>query len=56
MAASITIPTPKPSSVTARSGNKLSYTTVSSKGQVVIPAAIRQELGIEPGTQVAIRV
>ena len=31
------------------------YVTVSSKGQLVIPAAIREELGIEPGTRVAIR-
>jgi AbrB family looped-hinge helix DNA binding protein len=31
------------------------YATVSSKGQLVIPAAIREELGIEPGTRVAIR-
>lgn len=31
------------------------YTTVSSKGQLVIPAAIRQELGMEPGTRVAVR-
>jgi len=31
------------------------YITVSSKGQMVIPAAIREELGIEPGTRVAIR-
>jgi AbrB family looped-hinge helix DNA binding protein len=31
------------------------YTTVSSKGQLVIPAAIREELGIEPGTRVSIR-
>ena len=30
------------------------YTTVSSKGQMVIPAAIREELGIEPGTRVAV--
>lgn len=30
------------------------YTTVSSKGQMVIPAAIRQELKIEPGTRVAV--
>jgi AbrB family looped-hinge helix DNA binding protein len=32
------------------------YVTVSTKGQMVIPAAIREELGIEPGTRVAIRV
>jgi AbrB family looped-hinge helix DNA binding protein len=32
------------------------YATVSSKGQLVIPAAIREELGIEPGTRVAIRI
>ncbi len=31
------------------------FATVSSKGQLVIPAAIRKELGIEPGTRVAIR-
>ena len=31
------------------------YTTVSSKGQMVIPAAMRESLGIEPGTRVAIR-
>jgi AbrB family looped-hinge helix DNA binding protein len=31
------------------------YATVSSKGQLVIPAPIREELGIEPGTRVAIR-
>jgi len=31
------------------------YTTVSSKGQMVIPAAIREELGIESGTRIAIR-
>ncbi|MGO8758823.1 MAG: AbrB/MazE/SpoVT family DNA-binding domain-containing protein [Terracidiphilus sp.] len=30
------------------------YATVSSKGQLVIPAAIREALGIEPGTRVAI--
>jgi AbrB family looped-hinge helix DNA binding protein len=29
---------------------------VSSKGQLVIPASIRQQLGIEPGTPVALRV
>ncbi len=32
------------------------YITVSSKGQMVIPAAIREELGIEPGTRVAVRL
>jgi AbrB family looped-hinge helix DNA binding protein len=31
------------------------YATISSKGQLVIPAAIREELGIEPGTRIAIR-
>jgi AbrB family looped-hinge helix DNA binding protein len=34
---------------------ELVYITVSSKGQLVIPAAIREELGIEPGTRVAVR-
>jgi AbrB family looped-hinge helix DNA binding protein len=31
------------------------HTTVSSKGQMVIPASIRESMGIEPGTRVAIR-
>ena len=31
------------------------FTTVSSKGQLVIPVALREALGIEPGTRVAIR-
>lgn len=31
------------------------FTVVSSKGQVVIPADLRQELGIESGTRVAIQ-
>ena len=32
------------------------YAKVSSKGQLVIPAAIREQLGIRPGTRVAVRV
>ncbi len=32
------------------------FITVSSKGQMVIPARIRQELGIEAGTRIAVRV
>ena len=32
------------------------YATFSSKGQLVIPSAIRRELGIEPGTRMAIRI
>jgi len=32
------------------------FTTVSIKGQMVIPAAIREALGIEPGTRVAVRL
>lgn len=32
------------------------YVTISTKGQMVIPAAIREELGIEPGTRVAVRI
>ncbi len=32
------------------------FTTVSSKGQMVIPAQIREAMGIEPGTRVAIRI
>jgi AbrB family looped-hinge helix DNA binding protein len=32
------------------------FTTVSSKGQMVIPAAMRESLGIEPGTRVSVRL
>ena len=32
------------------------YVKVSSKGQMVIPAAIREQLGIESGTRVSIRL
>jgi AbrB family looped-hinge helix DNA binding protein len=35
---------------------ELTFTTVSTKGQVVIPAAIRDELKIEPGTRIAVRL
>jgi AbrB family looped-hinge helix DNA binding protein len=31
------------------------FTTVSSKGQIVIPAELRAELGIAAGTRVAIQ-
>jgi AbrB family looped-hinge helix DNA binding protein len=31
------------------------FSTFSSKGQLVIPAKVREALGIEPGTRVAIR-
>ena len=31
------------------------FTTVSTKGQMVIPASIRESLGIEPGTRIAVR-
>jgi len=31
-------------------------TTVSTKGQLVIPAEIREQLGIEPGTKMEISV
>jgi AbrB family looped-hinge helix DNA binding protein len=31
------------------------FTTVSTKGQMVIPASIRESMGIEPGTRVAVR-
>lgn len=31
-------------------------TTVSSKGQIVIPAEIREKLGIEAGTRISVRI
>jgi len=31
------------------------FTVVSSKGQIVIPAALREKLGIKAGTRIAIR-
>lgn len=34
----------------------MATTTMSSKGQVVIPAEIREELGIEPGTKITVTV
>lgn len=34
---------------------KTLFTVVSSKGQIVIPAALRDELGIEAGTRLAIQ-
>jgi AbrB family looped-hinge helix DNA binding protein len=35
---------------------KPEFTTVSSKGQLVIPACARRQLGIKAGTRVAVRV
>jgi AbrB family looped-hinge helix DNA binding protein len=32
------------------------FTTVSSKGQVVIPVEVREKLGIETGTRIAVRI
>jgi AbrB family looped-hinge helix DNA binding protein len=32
------------------------FTTLSSKGQVVIPAELREQLGMEAGTRIAIRI
>jgi len=31
------------------------FTVVSSKGQIVIPSALREKLGIKAGTRIAIR-
>ena len=35
---------------------KKSYFTVTDKGQVTIPRAVRKRLGIEPGTQLTFEV
>lgn len=32
----------------------IATTTVSSRGQVVIPEAVRRKLGLEPGTQLVV--
>jgi AbrB family looped-hinge helix DNA binding protein len=32
------------------------FITVSSKGQVVIPAELREQLGISAGTRIAVRI
>jgi AbrB family looped-hinge helix DNA binding protein len=32
------------------------FTVVSSKGQIVIPASLREELQIEPGTRICIQL
>ena len=32
------------------------FTTVSSKGQIVIPSELREKLGIETGTRIAVRI
>ena len=32
------------------------FTTLSSKGQIVIPAEIREKLGIEAGTRISVRI
>lgn len=32
------------------------FTTLSSKGQIVIPIEIREKLGIEAGTRIAVRI
>lgn len=32
------------------------FTTVSSKGQVVIPAEMREKMGIQVGTRIAVRI
>ena len=35
---------------------KDTFTTVSSKGQIVIPTQLRQKLGIAAGTRMAMRI
>jgi len=32
-----------------------SFSTVSSKGQIVIPSALREDMGIKTGTRIAIQ-
>ena len=32
------------------------FTTLSSKGQIVIPVELREKLGIEAGTRMAVRI
>ncbi len=32
------------------------YTTITAKGQITLPAAVRQALGLRPGQKVAVRV
>jgi AbrB family looped-hinge helix DNA binding protein len=32
------------------------FTTVSSKGQVVIPAEVREKMGIRAGTRISVRM
>jgi AbrB family looped-hinge helix DNA binding protein len=34
---------------------EIHFTTLSSKGQIVIPAVLRQKLGIKEGTRLAIQ-
>lgn len=34
---------------------KLLYTQISSKGQVVIPSELREELALSPGTKISVQ-
>ena len=34
---------------------KVSYTQISSKGQVVIPSELREEMSLSPGTKISVR-